>query len=138
MIKIHTTNYFDTFIQAADDCPVASGQVPPLKGKEKSIATIQFELISENPYQYTSDDILFQCFALKKLLEEDLKEARNQFFSKGQACLRSSPLTKRYGWGMHFNDEGKIALYGKDSDAYKQFSEDKRLKITKAMRSKKI
>jgi len=137
-MKIHTTNYFDTFIQAADDCPVASGQVPPLKGKEKSIATIHFELISENPYQYTSDDILFQCFALKKSLEEDLKEARNQFFSKGQACLRSSPLTKRYGWGMHFNHEGKIALYGKDSDAYKQFSEDKRLKITKAMRSKRI
>lgn len=100
-MKIHTTNYFDTFIQIADDCPVASGQVPPLKGKEKSIATIHFELISENPYQYTSDDILFQCFTLKKSLEEDLKEARNQFFSKGQACLRSSPLTKRYGWDMH-------------------------------------
>jgi hypothetical protein len=137
-MKIHTTNYFDTFIQVAEDCPVASGEVPPLKGEEKSIATIQFELISENPYQYTSDDILFQCFVLKKSLERDLKGARNQFFSKGQACLRSSPLTKRYGWGIHFNHEGKIALYGKDSDTYKQFSEDKRLKTTKAMRSKKI
>ena len=137
-MKTHTTNYFDTFIQVADDCPVTKAEVPSQKKKEKSIATIQFELISENPYQYTSDDILFQCFAQKKSLEGDLKEARNQFFSKGQACLRSSPLTKRYGWGIHCNHEGKIALYGKDSDAYKHFSEDKRLKITKAMRSKKI
>lgn len=50
-MKTHTTNYFDTFIQVADDCPVMDGEVPPLKGKEKSIATIQFELIRGNPYQ---------------------------------------------------------------------------------------
>ncbi|HWV72688.1 MAG TPA: DUF6157 family protein [Pseudosphingobacterium sp.] len=29
-MKTHTTNYFDTFIQVAEDCPVASGEVPSL------------------------------------------------------------------------------------------------------------
>ncbi|WP_342481620.1 DUF6157 family protein [Paenibacillus sp. FSL L8-0340] len=36
-------------------------------------------------------------------------------FSKSNPCLRASMLSKRYGWGMHFNDEGKIALYAKAS-----------------------
>ncbi len=25
---------------------------------------------------------------------------------KGQACLRSSALAKRYGWGFHFDEQG--------------------------------
>jgi hypothetical protein len=46
-------------------------------------------------------------------------------------------LTKRYGWGIHNNTEGKIALYGVGSIEYQKFKDDKNLKIVKAMRSKK-
>lgn len=136
-MKMHSTNYPDTFIQVADDCPTVEGGIPPVKNGIKSTAAIQFELISENPYRYTSDDVLFQCFVLKKTFDNSLKKARAQFFSKGQACLRSSPLTKRYGWGIHSNSEGKIALYGVETDQYKQFSQNTGLKVVKAMRSKK-
>jgi hypothetical protein len=136
-MKEHTTNYFDTFIAIADDCPSGS-KVPPLKGAAKTIANRQFELISKNPYKYTSDEVLFQVFADRNdLTESEYEEARKQFFSKGQACLRASPLTKSYGWGLHFNQEGKMALYGSESEEYKRFIEDKSLKIVKAMRSGK-
>jgi hypothetical protein len=47
-----TTNYKNTFIQIAEDCPAVKGEI---------------------------------------------KEAREYFFSKGQACFRTSPLTKSYG-----------------------------------------
>ena len=30
-MKIHTTNYKNTFIEIAEDCPVSSGQIPPTK-----------------------------------------------------------------------------------------------------------
>lgn len=93
-------------------------------------------MISKNPYKYTSDEVLFQVFADKnELTESEYEAAKAQFFSKGQACLRASPLGKRYGWGIHFNHEGKMALYGSESEEYKRYLEDKTLNIVKAMRS---
>ena len=56
---------------------------------------MQFEMISKNPYKYTSDEILFQVFAEKNdLTESEREEARAQFFSKGQACLREDESLK--------------------------------------------
>ena len=135
-MKIHTTNYQNTFIEVADDSPAAQGQVPPLKGESKTAAGIQFEMISKNPYKYTSDDVLFHVFAERKeLTEKELEEARKRFFSKGQACMRASPLTKRYGWGIHNNDEGKVAVFAVESDSYEKLKNDKNLKTVKAMKS---
>ncbi|WAC14083.1 DUF6157 family protein [Dyadobacter pollutisoli] len=137
-MKVHTTNYKDAFIQVADDSPAKAGEIPPVKGIEKSVANIQFEMIGENPYKFTSDDVLFHTYAVKKGLEKDeLPAERENFFSKGQPCLRASPLTKRYGWGVHSNAEGKVALYSVDSDDYKKFSDDEKLEVVKAMRSKR-
>lgn len=137
-MKTHTTNYYDTFIEIASDSTATRGEVPPLKGDNKTVANIQFEMISKHPYKYTSDDVLFQVFADKNdLTAAEYEEARTQFFSKGQACLRASPLTKRYGWGVHSNHEGKIALYASDSPEYEQLANDGNLKVVKAMKSGK-
>lgn len=139
IMKIHTTNYYNTFIEVAEDCPVDAGQVPLIRQNTESIANIQFELLSKNPYKYTSDDVLFQVFAKRNSLEErDHSEERKKLFSRGQPCLRSSPLTKRYGWGIHCNEEGKIALYGVEKDEYQKFLADVNIKKIKAMRSKRV
>lgn len=135
---MHTTNYINTFIEIADDSPTSTAEIPPLKGENKTAANIQFEMIIDHPYKYTSDDVLFNVFATKNgVSKSDLKEEREKFFSKGQPCMRASALTKRYGWGVHANEEGKIAIYGADSDEYKKFVKDKKLQHVKAMRSKK-
>ena len=138
-MKTHTTNYYNTFVEVAEDCFAMKGEVPPQKGEEKSIATLQYEIISKNPYQFTSDEVLFHCFAIKKeLADNEIETAKNLYFSKGQPCFRSSPLTKRYGWGVHSNAEGKIALFGVETLEYEKLSQDKNLKTVKAMRSKKV
>ena len=62
-MKTHTTNYLDTFIEIADDCPSISGEIPSTKGDSKTVANMQFELLDKNPYMFTSDDILFQVYA---------------------------------------------------------------------------
>ena len=137
-MKTYTTNYQNTFIEIAEDCPVAKGVIPPEKNSGKSIANIQFELIGKHPYKYTSDEALFECYAIKnQITKNELPKVKEQFFSKGQPCFRASPLTKQYGWGVHYNSDGKIALYGCESKEYKSFSKDKALKIVKALRSKK-
>ncbi|MCP9763254.1 DUF6157 family protein [Lacihabitans soyangensis] len=137
-MKEHTTNYYNTFIEIADDCPTEKAEIPPIKADAKSVANIQFEFINKNPYKFTSDDVLFSVFAERKeLLEDELENARKEFFSKGQACFRASPLTKRYGWGLHSNSEGRIALYAAGSEEYERLKNDLSLKKYKAMKSKR-
>lgn len=135
-MKMHTTNYYNTFIEVAADCPALEGEFPPLKGNSRSVANIQFDIINNNPYAYTSDEVLFQVFAERKNLNpEDLDTYRKQFFSKGQPCFRASPLAKRYGWGIHSDKDGKIAIFGRETEAYKNFADDSSLKIIKAMKT---
>lgn len=137
-MKVHSTNYYNTFIEVAEDCPEEKGLVPPIKGNKLSVANLQFEMISQQPYHYTSDEVLFQVYALRKdLIQREYPEAKAQFFSKGQPCLRASPLTKRYGFGIHSDKEGKIALFGRESSEYTKLIEDKTIEKVKAMRSKR-
>lgn len=135
--KEHTTNYINTFISVADDCPVKTAEIPVEKSGKPTVASAQFERIMQHPYTYTSDDVIFSVYAEKNGLSGSSTD-RDQFFSKGQPCLRASPLTKRYGWGVHSNSEGKIALYAVDSEEYKQLENDPKLAHTKAMSSKKV
>jgi hypothetical protein len=135
---MHTTNYLETFIESAEDCPVEKAEIPQLKNGEKTIAFIHYELIINNPYGYTSDDVIFNTFVQKNNIGKDNVEAeRITFFSKGQACLRSSPLTKRYGWGVHSDKEGKVAIYPMESKEYKKFADSKSLNHLKGMRAKR-
>ncbi|WPO89051.1 DUF6157 family protein [Chryseobacterium sp. HR92] len=136
-MKQHTTNYINTFIEVAEDCPVSQAQIPPEK-KEKTIASLQYEKLIKNPYQYSSDDIIFECYAIKNDISESKKqEEREKFFSKGQACLRSSPLAKRYGFGIHHNTDKKIALFLIESKEYQDLLNSTSVTKTKAMRSKR-
>ncbi len=135
---MHTTNYFNAFIEIAEDCPTAAGVIPPIKGDKRSVANLQFEMLLDHPYEFTSDEVLFSVFATRKgFSAEEMEEERKRFFSKGQACFRASPLTKRYGWGVHSNEEGKVALYGAETKAYQAFVEDESIPKKKAMRSKR-
>lgn len=130
-----STNYFNTFIEVADDCPATHGEVPPVKGS-KTVANLQYEMLQGHPYEYTSDDVLFAVFAQRNQIpDEALAEQRALFFAKGQPCFRASPLTKRYGWGVHSNDDGKIALFGMESEAYQDMVANQAIEKTKAMRS---
>jgi len=136
-MKVHTTNYFDAFIEAADDAKANCGTKPPSKNT-KTVAEMQYELIHNNPYKYTSDDVIFQVFADRNGLTKAMyRQAREQFFSKGQPCLRTSPLTKTYGFGVHADSKGKVALYGKETEQYEQFLKDPDVKKVKAMRASK-
>ena len=133
-----TTNYTDTFIEVAEDCPAMLAEIPPAKGEAKTVAALQYEIVKNNPYRYTSDDVLFSIYALRNgITKKDYEREREKFFSKGQACFRSSPLPKRYGWGVHNDADGKIAIYRVESDDYRSFVKDKSLKHVKAMRSKR-
>jgi len=129
-------NYYGAFIAVAEDCPVTIAQIPIAKGDAKTIPVLQYELIAHNPYKYTQEDVLFEVYAERNNIpEEQRPAAREKFFSKGQPCLRTSSLGKRYGWGIHHDEQGRVALYAVESDEYQKLLSDKNLKHVKAMRS---
>ena len=134
----HSTNYYNSFIAVAEDSKVDKAVIPPSKKEGKSLALLQYEKVINAPYCYTSDEVLFDAHACKKDISPDEYEAeREKYFSKGQPCFRASPLTKQYGWGVHSDSEGKVALYAMESAEYEAFTKDSRLKQYRAMRTKR-
>jgi len=138
----HTTNYINTFIAIAPDSQATYGTVPPLKEGNPSIVWRTWQMIAQHPYAYTSDDVIFGVYADRNAIPQgERPAAREKFFSKGQPCLRASDLGKKYGWGIHHNDESRVALYAVDSPEYTLFvaGEDAlgngSIVVKKAMRS---
>jgi hypothetical protein len=131
-------NYYDTFIEVADDCPAASAQVPQVKDGHKTKPVLEYEMIANHPYQYTEEDVAFQTYALMHdMPKANWPKERQEFLSKGQPCLRASALGKRYGWGIHNDADGKTALVAVGSSEYKAFVADPKIAKTKALRSKR-
>lgn len=125
---MHTTNYVDTFIAVAPDCPATASEVPPERAAP-SVARIQYDLLADSPYVHTSDDIVHASQGERRGID------RETFFSKGQPCLRASPLVKRYGWGLHHDAHGRVALVAVESPAYAAFAADPELTQKAGMRS---
>lgn len=134
-------NYYDSLIAVADDCPVSESVVPTARGDNKTVAVLQYEMLADSPYQHTQEDVLFNSWLQRQDLADpsadDVASLRDEFFSKPQACLRASPLPKRFGWGLSFDDKGRVALCAMESDEYRRRFEGGDVKVIKAMRSKR-
>jgi hypothetical protein len=139
-----TMGYVDTFIQIAADCPVTCSAVPVTKKESKPAHVIQYELLSQNPYKYNHEELLFEVHIRHKNIPDDELEKRRdeiweELFQRNHPCLRASMLPKKYGWGVHYNDEGKIALYPMESAEYQRYVKTggDNPKLLYAMRSKR-
>ena len=136
-------DYVDTFIAVAEDSTATRGTAPPSTAANPSIAARTFEMLAGSPYRFTSGDVIFTVFADRRgIPEQERPAARAAFYSKGQACLRASELGKRYGWGIHADAQGRIALVGVETAQYAEFVSGQRrsvsgapIKVTRAMRS---
>jgi hypothetical protein len=134
-------NYYQTLIAVADDCPVTQSVVPRDRGAKKTVAALQYEMLSGEPYVYTQEDVLFESGLRRQDLpgvsENEIARLRHEFFARPQACLRASPLPKTHGWGLAFDSEGRVALCPMESEEYQNRLADGRIKVLKAMRSRR-
>ncbi len=129
-------NYYNTLIEIAEDSPATKAEVPKPKGGKKTKPVIEYEMIADHPYKYTEEDIAFETYAvLHNIPKAGWPKERQTFLSKGHPHLRVSALAKRYGWGIHNNAEGKVALIAVNSLKYKKLMKDPRTTKIKAFRS---
>jgi Family of unknown function (DUF6157) len=130
-----STNYLRTFITVSPDSKAVSGIVPSKAG---GIASLQHALLLEQPYAFTSDELLFEVHIRRNgIAKTDRDHERALFFARSHACLRASPLVKQFGWGLHHDEVGKIAAYGVNTDAYRELVTRPDLKIVSGMRSRR-
>jgi hypothetical protein len=135
-------SYTDTLIKVAEDCPVATSEIPVPKKNGVPAHVIQYELLKNNPYQYNHEALTYEVYIRQKeipasTLQTDTEKIKQELFSKGHPCMRASALTKRYGWGAHYDAEGKIAIYPQESENYKALLDAPEIKKVPAMRSKR-
>ncbi|MFF2752993.1 DUF6157 family protein [Psychrobacillus sp. NPDC058041] len=131
-------SYKNTLILISEDSPVTSAVIPMSKNEKPTIAYIEYDLIYNNPYKYTQEDVQFKTYLIKNQIKSNqLEELREQFFATPKACFRASSLVKKYGWGIHYDEEGKVAIYDANSDMYKQFLQLGTITVLKGMRSKR-
>ncbi|MFM1653194.1 DUF6157 family protein [Brevibacillus sp. B_LB10_24] len=135
-------NYYQTFITVAPDCPVSEGVVPPEKKGGVTKPRIEYELLSNHPYTFTQEELIYEVYLRHKAIPEEEQKARgtqlrDELFQKPQPCLRASMLPKKYGWGIHYDEAGRIAIYGVESREYESFlkNEGGQWKVIAAMRN---
>ena len=133
--------YTSTFIAVAADCPAVTGEVPPPRAGAPTVAGRQHAMLSAEPGRLQQEDVLLAgapgVRGRDDLSGEELERLREEYFAQPRACLRASPLPKTYGWGLHYDEQGRITLHAVDSPEYARLSEDDSLTQLRAMRSRR-
>jgi hypothetical protein len=132
-------SYINSFIAISEDSSVEHSIIPQPRGERIPIHLLQYNLLSQHPYLYDHFSLIFEIFLIQKgvspqINEEERKQLWNELFSKGHPCMRASALVKQYGFGVHYDKNGKMALFPVESDEYKQFLADPAIHKINGMR----
>jgi len=133
--------YTNTFIACSEDCPVTTGEVPLDRSSGPTVASTQYAMLVDAPGHWTQEDVLFASSpdvrGRSDLRTDDLERLREVHFAQPRECLRASPLPKSFGWGLHFDSEGRITLHAVDSPGYARLRSDSSIHQLRSMRSRR-
>ena len=119
-------SHHEELIEVAEDCPVDHAEAPP-DGDLKSVARIGYEILVENPYKFTEREFFHELHVVRRK-RSDLKIESYK--------IKRSLIVKVHGWGIHRDQDGKLALVALESDRYRELQES--IKTTKAYRTNKV
>lgn len=132
-------DYADTFITVAPDSTAVTGAEPP----GDTIAALSYRMIAERPYELRSSDVIFGVWATRQgIPAADRAAAWADFYARPRACLRSSDLGKKWGWGIHADEAGRVALHAVGSPEYRRLAcriapDGRAVKVRAAMRTRR-
>ena len=134
----------DCFVPVAADCPTPYAVVPESAREPTPVHLLQYQLLSGEPYRYTLAELIVQVHVRRMGPEvaeaADLDAVRTALFERPHPCMRASMLPKRYGWGVHYDTAGRIALCALGSPEYERFVDAGRrgeIRVTPAMRNRR-
>ena len=134
----------DAFVLVAPDCPVNVAVPPPAGGDHPTVPAVQYELLTAHPYTLTLRDLIYETHVrragLRGLMTAAARAAIEAgLFAKPVACMRASALPKKYGWGVHYDGQGRLALHGVGTAEYRAFAtgQVEGVTVTAAMRNRR-
>jgi hypothetical protein len=97
--------------------PRRSGVVPAPRPSGPTITSATYELVG--PYRLRSSEVIFVVGAARQRIPVEERDAAwVEFFAEPRACLQPGDLGKRFGWGVHADENGRIALHGLGTPEY--------------------
>jgi len=103
---------------------------PPARSRRRAggptVANTQYAMLAAAPGRWTQEDVLLASSPRvrgRDIDEAELSRLRQEYFNQPRACLRASPLPKTFGWGLHYDADGRITLHAVDSLEYAQLSQ---------------
>ena len=115
----------EELIEVAEDYQVKYAQEPP-NGNPKTIPRIEYELLIANPYKFTERELFYEVHVVHRNRPHLKIDSYN---------IKRSLLVQSFGWGLHRNSEGKLALVALECDRYKELQGS--IKRTKSYRKNK-
>ncbi len=115
----------EELITIASDSDATHAIVPPAH-ESKTIHRIGYEVLTENPYRFTEPEFQHEVHVVRRGRPDLRIESYN---------IRRSPLAKQFGWGIHRDANGKLALIACESEEYQRLLADPKVKKTPAFRS---
>jgi hypothetical protein len=100
---MENVDYTDTFIAVAPDMTATSGgrSGAAAAGTDRGVGDLRTGYAEPVPAPVVRGDLHRLGGSTKGIPAEERDAAWGDFFAKPRACLRSSDLGKRFGWGLH-------------------------------------
>ncbi|GJD58923.1 DUF6157 family protein [Methylobacterium dankookense] len=131
----------NSFVLVGADCPVTASVIPQTRGGAPTVPALQHMLLSADPYRYDHEGLIWEVYRHHKAIPPaDEVSARASLFSRSHPCMRASILPKRYGWGVHYDEAGRIAIVGMETGRYRELAASEPsmgITVVRAMRSKR-
>ena len=119
----------EELIEKAADSTAVRGEEPPDSGAKKTVARISYEVLSDNPYKFSEREFYREVHVVRRGRPDLKLESYN---------IKKLTLVKKYGWGIHRDSVGKLALVACESRKCKELLADTRVKKTRAYRNKSL
>ncbi|MEM5532434.1 DUF6157 family protein [Pseudoalteromonas arctica] len=102
----------EQLILISPDSKTEVASIPP---EGKTVTRIAYEVLIENPYLYTEQEFMREVHIVRR-------KCSNLKINK--YSIKRSDLLKKFGWGVHKDSNGKMALVAVDSDHYRRLSKE--------------
>jgi len=127
-IKRQNESLINTLITVSENS-VKKATRPVSNSKRETVNEILYRVLKEYPYKFRQHELFYEVHVNQRKM--DPSELRIERY-----LLQRSDLCKKYGWGFHGNELGKIALIEVDSDKYKELLNDQDINKKKAFNVK--
>ena len=116
----------EVLILIATKCSMKRGTKPVSNREQPTIAMHQYDVLTEMPYQLTYEQLKDEVHGNRRGKELTREQSKTYMMKRSELC-------KIWGWGVHQDKNGKLALVGCETKEYRRLVKDLQVQKEKAL-----